>query len=1425
MVTKSYVRRVTASFLVFLIIVNLLGCGTGLKVYAQDAGVSPDVLKFSFTENVNVLQDATLNLTLLIEVPASSLAEVYRKIFGAPSAGVGEEVEIPEHKSDPLEIEIGQDVTAMELNGTEVVTPVREMVYESISREHLASLGFTMDIFDSKMVPWGYQDEFRVYASAYASPRMVNITQSGSDDIWAVDVGPVSSMAFAGFTFFKVAMIQQMLEALPEQVYESVSTTVFNLPSGATLLNRGELMGLNWFVDFGGGTCISASVSVGETVVLHETLVVTEGNVTEAGSLVEAFSGFKVFRIEYLLPHSVLAQSQSMSVTDAEKPGGDFSLSWSVSTPKIELPWKQKLLEEWGDLTATITVSSQLNISGYLGWEPTFPIPFFDPLQWFEAWIKPELYIGVKLELEATKIDKTFTWEIWSGKYQFMTLIGGVVPFWVDFYANLTANLNVFFDGHLLVTTGAEARGGFRVGGRWNSESGWQAIWEPYLDFGYTLPTVEFEGKAGIKPYLQLELGALLYSVVGPVARFILYVLVQVTTSFVIEWVDDVPQFFLKKLELLIKVWVDIDFAIMPLVLLKPLLGWLISGMDDFTWTLFSFTIKEWKWVWLHDVAITSVSAFPTKAGKGQKVYIDVGVQNQGNFTESFLVVTYYDLITPIGGKSVSLGAGDSTTLTFEWDTTDVPVGTHTISALANPVRGEEDLADNLFEDGTVEKLDTIPPTVSVSHSPSSPTDATYVTFSITASDDAGLSTVTLYWNDGSWHEYSTTLQPGVKSFSTQKVTRLNPWDILYYATATDIGGNQIRDPVTGYKTFRVVDDDWEGPLVLETSIEPDITIIYDNFIETLEEKEEPIIRFRVKWFDSPSIFAEKGSGILDATFGFWIDIWGEAPDHVDGFPPTGKEVDKMGNGWYWYDMEVSRDGLIFPTGPLGFPVEVPWWKIVGGRIYWYAQAWDGDDDRLGDYEYTSERLDGPYIRDDDETGPSITNVRVEEYDGDGDGIIQDDEKVKISWEAWDKSGIMGVKCFVDGIRWPVQEYYAGPDTQGFFAIVNQLSIGIHNLTIDAKDEDHDWESERASDSATSSYSLLFEVFDDDSTPPTGSNPQPPDAQTYRQDYPDSIRLQVTWTDESGIGGVLFMYRYTEPDGWWREALPTGQTGNTYWYDIPRTEWTQHVGYDIQWYCEAWDNDIDGPWADQLWARFPDPPYTIHLVPLFDVSIDPTTRTIQPGSSGLYTVSITNLGSQTDTYSLTLSGLNPTWYKLSQTTVTVGAGQTVWVTLTVSPPRASMILKDYPFTVTATSQTPPNARDSANAVAVVDFKPTLPATPTGGLAIAVQPKATYMSAGTKMVVNILVINNQNFDDAIRVDISNSGIPIQYQANLAWFNWTTVKVFIPSGSSIKIPLEISGPVDVPIGSYIFRAIATSTAKPTITAKDSGIIKVT
>jgi len=97
----------------------------------------------------------------------------------------------------------------------------------------------------------------------------------------------------------------------------------------------------------------------------------------------------------------------------------------------------------------------------------------------------------------------------------------------------------------------------------------------------------------------------------------------------------------------------------------------------------------------IHDVAITSLVVSPDKVQPGQIVYINVTIENQGNYTETFTVSVYYTrLMDPlIGSQNVTLAAGVNTTLTFEW--TPNMTGRYEILANTTMILGEIDTEDN----------------------------------------------------------------------------------------------------------------------------------------------------------------------------------------------------------------------------------------------------------------------------------------------------------------------------------------------------------------------------------------------------------------------------------------------------------------------------------------------------------------------------------------------------------------------------------------------------------------------------------------------------------------------------------------------------------------------------------------------------------
>jgi parallel beta-helix repeat protein len=101
-----------------------------------------------------------------------------------------------------------------------------------------------------------------------------------------------------------------------------------------------------------------------------------------------------------------------------------------------------------------------------------------------------------------------------------------------------------------------------------------------------------------------------------------------------------------------------------------------------------------------HDVGITSVTTSKTIVGQGYTASINVMIFNYGNFTETFNVTVYANT-TSIASQNVTLTSGNSTTLTFTWNTSGF-ARAYVTSINATPVEGETDLSDNTLVYGII---------------------------------------------------------------------------------------------------------------------------------------------------------------------------------------------------------------------------------------------------------------------------------------------------------------------------------------------------------------------------------------------------------------------------------------------------------------------------------------------------------------------------------------------------------------------------------------------------------------------------------------------------------------------------------------------------------------------------------------------------
>jgi hypothetical protein len=85
--------------------------------------------------------------------------------------------------------------------------------------------------------------------------------------------------------------------------------------------------------------------------------------------------------------------------------------------------------------------------------------------------------------------------------------------------------------------------------------------------------------------------------------------------------------------------------------------------------------------------------------GQGFNCSIDVTVENQGGYTETFDLTLYANATVVATIQGLSLTNATSTTVAFSWNTTGFAKGNYTLGAVADTVPGETDTGDNTLAD------------------------------------------------------------------------------------------------------------------------------------------------------------------------------------------------------------------------------------------------------------------------------------------------------------------------------------------------------------------------------------------------------------------------------------------------------------------------------------------------------------------------------------------------------------------------------------------------------------------------------------------------------------------------------------------------------------------------------------------------------
>ena len=152
----------------------------------------------------------------------------------------------------------------------------------------------------------------------------------------------------------------------------------------------------------------------------------------------------------------------------------------------------------------------------------------------------------------------------------------------------------------------------------------------------------------------------------------------------------------------------------------------------------------------LVNIAVTNVTTSQTMVNKGDQVYINVTVANQGGATITFNVTVYYNA-TAIQTKTVKdLAPDTSRTIQFIWNTTYIIPDKYTIKAEAEILQGESNTLDNKYIDGTVTVVrPSRAPIANFTYSPAHPLEGETVTFNASLSTPDGGTIISYAWDFG----------------------------------------------------------------------------------------------------------------------------------------------------------------------------------------------------------------------------------------------------------------------------------------------------------------------------------------------------------------------------------------------------------------------------------------------------------------------------------------------------------------------------------------------------------------------------------------------------------------------------------------------------------------------------------------------------
>jgi len=465
-------------------------------------GGHPVVVSLTTSEDIEILDNGTADLHIIMDVSSRQLIELYLEAFGIPSNLTKFNLEIPQNASRSWQYYLQGNIT----NST-LTEPVRERFLKGIVDEQKFLFGFhIINFYNARVVSTDTKTGLQIVIDAYANPYVSYIKETDRGTQYTLESSPKEDLD--DFVYAQLDMTRIVILSFPGmQSYNKVWNLHIHLPDGSNAIAVEERQVRQ---DLGVGSSITTELTrQSSTVVFHQVWTVGEGSFDATAVTLD-----KLFTVNYMLDGNAKPNFRDVKYNFSHPSFDDYE--WQGPDWDFTLP----------TFSGTFPIEYELTLGFHLGFGGTIHVDLWGLC----AWVRADLRAGVTLDgyIQGTIASVTL-WDLNDLKItgRNYVWIGGQ-PLYIEPTIAPSARIEVGVDGRLDFTLHpyAEfwAKGGLDIDWEW-----WPPHFEfhPIFDYGadhFTFQrSFQVSVEAFIKPAFGAILGLLVMGIIGPQFTFEFY--------------------------------------------------------------------------------------------------------------------------------------------------------------------------------------------------------------------------------------------------------------------------------------------------------------------------------------------------------------------------------------------------------------------------------------------------------------------------------------------------------------------------------------------------------------------------------------------------------------------------------------------------------------------------------------------------------------------------------------------------------------------------------------------------------------------------------------------------------------------------------------------------------------------------------------